>query len=1073
MTKRSILVMSSCSLALVAAWSGAGSHDVVASPAASRVAGGRSRAAPASPRSGVAIGSSFVIEPPMADYRSELDQREEREQIRDWAVLGTLTRLGATSQQLASATYQTPPARLPYLDELYAFDVGRGRRAYLGNRVLLFHDSDDPDPQATIGRLADRVRMENGEVPRVVEHYVVDDQRDHGAIRVTRAPDLTREQLFSNAYGYVVGEVTTPEELSAWLDRIDDLTFARLDIRGQLQLGGRRFAGTPTANLTIDDVAALYHAQKQLEQRRIDAVAELLALPPIVGADLARYFGLSIYGAPRERALGAYRAFDANLAVLPSSMRNRVHRALATAFDNSASPGFSLDPEWLPDLEHPGHPLMLARIRAFAEDPCADLQRTAARATVLARQEPDESRRTSRTALAELIQEELPPDGRLPRGLCDRLRARVAPALHELSAELDNLAPEEWEAGFARYYQLVHAWRRQTDGSLDGELSALAARELAFHENDTRVQCGRYEGLAGTRAGMTLFYTDLLAKVWESTDFGRTAPFVAVPGFLSQPQLDVSAAFRQEAIDRPGTRVWFGSRPSGVSRSQNDHEVSFAFDHRFTRIYSAGHDPADPGHEEQPDEGSRRSLGWWDRHFDDVADYEPEYHRQNQIMKWALVTAILPGTSLGDALREREVFHDYRFADFQRSHHRVLRFAERLPQVQQGIRGKECLPLLSSYSFNAYGDGSWWISGGVSTVGRAAPEAVAAVDAAKPLGARVAPVADLGAGTSGTATRAQAALQGETVTFRDAAVARTRTVNGDVAIGTPRVTYAEGSTRGTVAIRAGEGKTAIGEVGADRAAGKVGLRWTEGPVERARLGKPEAPTTLEAADQAARSGRAVDAAKVYEQAAPRAAPTADRLAREAVVDIAHRRPAAVQAKLRELATQGKQVSPEARDALLGALRRESAPVAGRVEAAMRTGAPLEDAGTRVIVERGHVILTRDVVQLPRASVPAPTANLSKSLVYIDEALRVGREGLLPDTGGTAARWLHQPGVKLVELRTDTIGALPDRFVETSTGMTLERVPGPMPVFPPGMPPPVFVLQKCDAQHKTATTGDDC
>jgi hypothetical protein len=372
------------------------------------------------------------------------------------------------------------------------------------------------------------------------------------------------------------------------------------------------------------------------------------------------------------------------------------------------------------------------------------------------------------------------------------------------------------------------------------------------------------------------------------------------------------------------------------------------------------------------------------------------------------------------------------------------------------------------------GGESWLITGGVSTVGRSAPRAVAVADTAQPLGARVSSVADLGAGTNGTATRAQAVLGGDTVTFRNAALARARTASGDVPLGTPRVSYTPGTSRGSVAIRAGEGKAAIGEVHAEPTAGRVAIRWEEGAIERGRLGKPElGPTTIENADKAARQGLAADAAKVYERGLPREMAPADKLAREAIEDIARRRPAALQAKLERLAADGKQLSPDAHEALGGALRRESAPVARQFEAALKDGKSLNEAGISVVAERGHVLLTRDIAELPRASTPPPTTNLSKGVVYIDGRLRVGHEGLLPDTGGTAARWTHQRGIKLVELKADKIGALPDRFVEKSTGLTLERAPGAMPATQPGMPVPVFVLQKCDAEHKTVTTSDDC
>ena len=1007
----------------------------------------------------------------MADYLRELDAREQHEQIRDWAVLGTLTRTGASVAQLAAASYQVPPARLPYLDELYAFEYGRGRRAYLANRVLLFRDRDDPDPQATIGRLADRVRMESGEVPRVVELYLVDDQRDQGTIRVERAADLTRDQVFSDAYGYVEGDAHTLAELSAWLNRIDDLTYARLTWDGHLHLGGRRFAATRTDNLDIGDIAAIYQSQKNLDQRRLDALEELGQLPPILTGELGRYFGLAHQGAPDDRQRAALDAFEAKLTFLPGSQRTRVQRALYTWFNGDAAPGFSLDPEWLPDPEHADHPLMLARIRAFAADPCADLQRIARRAAELVREQPDESRRTSRAAMAAWIRDELPPPGTaIPPAACARLRAQVSIALEDLALQLDSLAPDAWDIGFAAYYRLKSGWKHQVATRHDDLLGA-AGLALEFHEQDTRIQCARYDGLTGTSAGMTLFYTDLLAKLWSSTDFAHSAPAADVPGFVSEPREELATAFQHDPGELHGTRVWFGARGSGVSRAGDPREPAFAFDHRFTRLYAAGRDPAHPGAETQPDERSRRSLGWWDRHFDDVADYEQQYHRQNQIMKWSLVAAVLPGTPLGMALRTADVFRNYKFADWQQSHRRVLRFGEKLPQVTQGIPGRECIPLLSSYDFTPFGNGRAVIRGGVSMAGRAAPRAVSVIEAEAPLGARLSTEAvDLGAGTSGTATRAAAQLEGEVVTFRNAALAPTRTAAGEVSIGTPRVSYAQGASRGSVVIRAGEGPTEIGELEARAGTSRVAMQWEEGAVERARLGKPELPArTLDAADRAAQGGRAVDAARVYERGLPRDLPPADRLARQAIVDIARRRPAALEAKLEQLAAGGKQLSPGARDALVGALRRDSAAVAQRVEASLETGAPLRTADTSLTVARGRLIVTRDVTLPPRTSVPTPATDLSKNIVYIDSQLRIGQDGLLPDPGGSVARWAQVRNVRVIELKASEIGALPERLVEKSTGLTLDRAP----IWPLPASPRVFVIQKCDAEHRTATTQDDC
>jgi hypothetical protein len=1053
--KRSAVVVSFIVLSVLAWAPGSARADIVAAPR------GSSHAA-------VAVGTSFVVEPPMADYVHELGAREQAEQARDWAVVGTLSRLGATALQLAQATYQAPPARLAYLDELYAFEYGRGRRAYFGNRVLLFRDRTDPDPQVTIGRLADRVRMESGEVPRSVELYVIDDQRDQGVIGIERAADLTRDELFSPAYGYVEREVHDLDELAAWLAAVDDLTSTRPTSHG-LVLGGRRFAGNRTAGLDIDDVAAIYQAHQLLAQRKADALAELRALPRVVRDPILRYVDAA--GTPNAPA--ALRGAEHALRLLLPLQRDRAVTAIGFAANKAPAPGFSLDPAWLPDPDDASHPRLLSRLRAFADDPCAELTRIAAQAVALAAQEPDESRRTSRTALAQRLRRRVLEEGlaHADPEVCEELKTELASELGRLTSAIEDATPQQWDNALLKYYEFKKMTQVFSALGLTSSTTTLAV--LDFYESDTRVQCARYEGLAGTRVGMTLFYTDLLAKLWESTDFGHSAPIAEVPGFLSSPQIDLSPELQEEIAANSDTRIWFGAQASGVSRTSRVAHPGLLFDHRLSRVYAAGSDPSNPGVESQPAEDSRRTLGWWDRHFEDIADYEQEYHRQNQIMKWSLVTATLVDSDLGGALGRVTVSRDEQFTSWHQANRARLRFSETLPRVTQSITGRECIPLLSSYPFHSLGVDENVIVGGVTTPGRAAALHVPVADVARPLGARTAAAADLGAGRAGTATRAQATLRGQTVTFENAAVARTRAATGDVALGTPRVSFARGPAPGSVVIRAGEGKLTIGELEADVTANdNVALRWGDGTVERARLGKPARNgNTLETADQLAARGDAVDAARIYERGLPADLPDPDREARDVVVDLAHRRSAAVVAKLDRLAAAGKQLSPDAREALIGSVRRESVAVAQRFEQALASGEHLRTAHFAVGTERGRVVSMREIEVLSRAPVPVdPPAG---GTLYIDTRLRMAQEGVLPDTGDQVARWTHVRGVKVSQLKADEIGALPDELIETSTHMTAIRAPSAEPASAHHAPSPVFLIQQCDATHATVRTSDDC
>jgi hypothetical protein len=74
-------------------------------------AGGKSDA---TPRGGIGVGSAFVVEPPASAAVRELDARERREQVRDWAVIAAVQQLGATPEQVAAATHELPAVRLPY-----------------------------------------------------------------------------------------------------------------------------------------------------------------------------------------------------------------------------------------------------------------------------------------------------------------------------------------------------------------------------------------------------------------------------------------------------------------------------------------------------------------------------------------------------------------------------------------------------------------------------------------------------------------------------------------------------------------------------------------------------------------------------------------------------------------------------------------------------------------------------------------------------------------------------------------------------------------------------------------------
>lgn len=1012
----------------------------------------------------MAVGSSFVVTPPIASYVRDLDAHERRDQIRDWAVLATVARQAATPEQAAAATYEIPPARLAYLDELYAFEYGRGRRAYLGDRVLLFRDGDDRDPQATIGRLADRVRMENGELPAAAEVYLVHDNRDDGEIRVDRIADVSRGALLSSDYGYVEGEAGDLKELSAWLSRADDLAFIEIASDGRLRLGGRRFAATPTRNVTVEDVAALYQAHEQLDAPHAAARARLATLSAPARTALTRLVALGQDGKLDEDSAAPY------LRVLARSRAvGEIDDLLAAQVELEAaqSPGFSLDPRWLPSPGDPERPLLRDALRAFIADPCADLRAIIRKAKALAAEEPDDTRHTEQGAFATAY---IPFEAAL-QSLCKQLAPGFATELERILDGLDHASPSTWNTALAPLHEL----RSRKSKTMEDSIIDFA---LNFHMNGSQVQCARYEGLAGTEVGMTLFYTDLLAKLWAGLDWGLSAPTLEIPGFLAAPRIDLPETFQQSVIDNPYTRLWFGPRPGAVSRKDIDTGAEFYFSHTYSRIYAAGSNPARPGIEVKPAEQMRRTLGWWDRHFDAVADFEPQYHRQNQIMKWSLITAALldrPSTSLAGQLHAATVDRTATFATWLHGHREQLRFAEALPAPAGTISGRECIPIVSSYPFKSEGRMST-LTGGVSTATRAAPRATSAIDAALPLGARRAIAIERG---PGTAARAHPERLGTRVHFASADEAVTHAPTGPVKLGMPHAEYQRGAQPGALVIRSGNGPTSVGElaIAPQRNSRIVEMRFDPGPVEREVRGELEVLDSLAKADAAAKDGHLVEAARVYREKLP-AAVTTDDMARTAVVDAVAGRPNRLLADLRKFERLHKlqEASAAVRPGLVRALEdRASSAVARRLEDMLEHGGSLDGGGEIVAVIDGRLGVTRDITAAsPAARIQRARAiDLSDGKIYVDDRVRAAYEGALFDDGGRAARWHRIRGVQIDELRDSPIGALPDRLVLPGDEQLTAPARAPRGQMTVPTTQHIYLIRRCDPDHSTPAPDDDC
>ncbi|WP_437752598.1 hypothetical protein [Sorangium sp. So ce1389] len=750
---------------------------------------------------------------PLSHHLRDMSSKEVADQLRDWAVYGTLVHLGVDGDTLGKATFKTAPVRLPYLEEAFPFEYGRGRRAFVGEKdVLLFYEKDDRDPAATLGRLADRVRMEMGEIPAAFQVYAIAPDLAGSTIHVERRPPIAGAALFGPAYGYVERAVGSLDELTAWLGAIDDVTFAAVR-DGRLLLGGRRLEKSRTRGVTVDDVAALWQAQKELaaaapkyEAERKKAEALLEKIKEGIRARLRSRQGAAPALVTDEPERLPFELGDPELI-------EEFSRVAAALRPVPEAPGFSLDPQW--------NPRGLAEtLEAIAARPCLVFEeaREIVRETAAV---PDDAKpfllRVAETLAALRLSEA--DCAKVWIGYGDEL-GTMAVDVRRASGEKDPIrraaALDRAMLALRRLPQVARE-SRDSGSSTEVVLNAIQQYVEARHQ----FQCARYDGpLAGTRVGMNLFYTDLLAKLWESTDYHHSAPATQVPGFLSAPRLNIDPIWAEEVEKLPSTRIWFGLRPEGTAISGAGDELWFS--HIATRVFAAGSNPANPSAEEQPGEDSRQTIGWWDRHFADVADYEQQYHVQNQIIKWSHIVGFK-----SDVLRFLEgvsVRRDDRFDRWYAREKQSLRYRHPIALRPEAdwVTGTECVDTLSSYLHSSYGS-IRMIWGGVSLPGKEALKAAPRIARTAPPSLRLQPAVTSG---PGTATRVLPVYEGPgAASIKVPPAARLRDGSAELALGDLKLGFSSGPSKpATIALSSKEAP--IGSlVGEARSGQWVSLQW--------------------------------------------------------------------------------------------------------------------------------------------------------------------------------------------------------------------------------------------------------
>ena len=285
-----------------------------------------------------------------------------------------------------------------------------------------------------------------------------------------------------------------------------------------------------------------------------------------------------------------------------------------------------------------------------------------------------------------------------------KLSPRYGAFSTELEAAADKVSATRDVTPLLRLRRKLVDSKNDDEKRLDEELQDAALRHT--------YQAARYDGkMKGTVPAMILFYTDLTAKLW-ALDINGLSPKNKIKGFVALSEIKVPKLYWDDFMKLSKTRLWFGVKQESFDVIGN----SVIFEPVATRVYAASSDPLYPGKESEPNYQSGEFLGWWDRHFNAVADFEPYYYKLNQLQKWSCIMMLLKAkhsSALG-FLAQAEVSRELDFESWYKNTNDIKNKTE-LPFIERGKfhSTTECFRILQSEGYPLMGR-MFFISGGVS-----------------------------------------------------------------------------------------------------------------------------------------------------------------------------------------------------------------------------------------------------------------------------------------------------------------------------------------------------------------------
>lgn len=629
-----------------------------------------------------------------ASWLNELPIEDRQDQIRDWAVQGLIALLNLDIRTIIEIGYDQTPVRDGLFWSLANSPVGPGRGFYDGRETLhVLVPIEDPYIDRTIALVMDDYRKNSGSDPNqvVIHHYRIDESLQKAVIESETAQPAASVR---GSHGYIEMPVNTLEDLEMFLGSTDHLSQVRV-VNNQIWVAGWKWSNVPVGQISVRDVSAL-----------ADGYTNALA-SSYTSLDQAAL--LSFYDSQVASGL-----LDRQSASQLFEIEDRNRNAAAS------EPGFSLDPgvvllpkDALVLLAASGkYPVLASELdnlqRAFHSWESANSFETHQQAVL------DlldwylflEDREKQSADLVWWLF-----DGRAILEITIAVYPSIEPYASDLRSKFEILndplqSPDVQTQAADVIMQLTSMIEAFEPGAASLIWEGLGQRSRPVY------QVARYDGgLQGTEAGMTYFYTDLVAKAW-SFNLGEGVPYQVVDGFLPNPLAKTPWGFCPAKESRG--RLWFGLRNEGLNILPS--EINFGG--LVTRVFTLAESESG-GEEVEPEYSLGRIIWWWDRHYNAMADYEPQYSRLDQLNRWGAVLAWLKGNPQLPqlpTLEASQVIRDRQFDRWLNDHAGELRWRYDIPFVHPPGESTEALLTLYSELFEECGS-TWQFSGGVSAPG--------------------------------------------------------------------------------------------------------------------------------------------------------------------------------------------------------------------------------------------------------------------------------------------------------------------------------------------------------------------